>query len=173
MIGNLNNPAPMGLQAAAAAQPQQQQQFQPLDGNRLINAMAAMALRGGQQQPQQQQQGGVMFGPGGQWGYQPQQQNSQTAAAGLYAGAGVDVANANANSANYRADLNYDMGMHGIDVGAGTNIYGKDIDSQTALQLAQMQNEAKWAQMNRLAQMLNSGAQAYGPGQSTPFAGYT
>ena len=134
---------PQPVQQQAAPRPQQVNRS--IDANRLISMLAGQAR-------QQQQSAGTLFGgQGGAWGYMPQQQSPYVQAAGVTGRAGVDRANIAATSQDY-----------GVDVGA-----------ETAIQLSQMSNEAKWAQMNRLAQMLNTGAQAYGPGETTPFAGYS
>ena len=148
----MQGPAPVSEQAA------------PMRARQQPNQVAAAMGMGG---------GPAGFGFANQmggWGYMPQGTS--------YPSAMLGQANIAAESRNYGTDVNaktalelaliQNQGMLGqATIGADTQNYATTMGSRTPLQLSQMDNEAKWARMNRLAQMLNQGVQTdYGAGYS-------
>lgn len=138
---------------------QQQGGFQMNELSRFLNALGVG--RNAPQQQQQQPAGGVSFGAGGSWGYNPQQQSP-------YVQGVVGAANARSGSQDLASILGASTAQNVANTRAGSQDLQTTTGSRTALQLSQMQNEAKWAQMNRLAQILNTGGVQtdYGAGYS-------
>ena len=128
-------------------QPQQQGGFQMGDLPNLIAALGGAFRQ--QQQPQQQQggQGQVSYGPGGQWGYMPQQP-----------GAGPQMAASQAAASRYGADTGALM-QHERNpwdalrqmISSYPGVYGPAVQGTTAQNITQMNNEFG---MNKLRQIL-------------------